>query len=61
MTPVSAVELIDRAGLRSVENEKGMPGFLKYLKDDVCALLVETVAADKDELKRNIEKIKSAS
>ena len=25
MTPVSAVELIDRAGLRSVENEKGIP------------------------------------
>ena len=24
-TPVSAVELIDRAGLRSVENEKGIP------------------------------------
>ena len=49
-SPVSAVEIIDRAGLRSVENEKGMPGFLKYLKHDECALLVETVAADKDEL-----------
>jgi D-lactate dehydrogenase len=56
-TPVSAVELIDRAGLRSVENEHGMPDFLKYLKDDVCSLLVETVAADEDELRRNIEKI----
>ena len=44
MTPVSAVELIDRAGLRSVENEKGIPDFLKDLEEDVCALLVETVA-----------------
>ena len=60
MTPVSAVELIDRAGLRSVENEKGIPDFLKDLKEDVCALLVETVAADKDELYANIEKIKSS-
>lgn len=60
MTPVSAVELIDRAGLRSVENEHGMPGFLKFLKEDVCALLVETVARDKDELKVNIDKIMSS-
>ena len=28
-TPVAAVELIDRAGLRSVENEKGVPDYLK--------------------------------
>jgi D-lactate dehydrogenase len=56
--PVSAVELIDRAGLRSVENEKGIPEFLKMLRNDVCALLVETVAQGKDELTVNIEKIK---
>jgi D-lactate dehydrogenase len=60
MTPVSAVELIDRAGLRSVENEKGIPVFLKDLEDDVCTLLVETVARDKEELYANIEKIKSS-
>jgi D-lactate dehydrogenase len=57
VTPVSAVEIIDRAGLRSVENEKGMPEFLKFLKQDECALLVETVAAGKDELSQNIESI----
>lgn len=55
--PVSAVELIDRAGLRSVENEKGIPEFLKVLRNDVCALLVETVASGKDELTINIERI----
>jgi D-lactate dehydrogenase len=58
--PVSAVELIDRAGLRSVENEKGLPGYLKDLKEDVCALLVETVAPDKDVLNGNIGKIRNS-
>ncbi|MDO9256863.1 MAG: FAD-binding and (Fe-S)-binding domain-containing protein [Bacteroidales bacterium] len=57
-TPVSAVELIDRAGLRSVENETGMPEFLKLLGENVCALLVETVAPRKSELDKNIEIIK---
>jgi D-lactate dehydrogenase len=58
--PVSAVELIDRAGLRSVENEKGIPSFLKTLHSDVCALLVETVGGNKVEINRNIEIIKTA-
>jgi len=58
--PVSAVELIDRAGLRSVENEKGIPSFLKTLQNDVCALLVETVGGNKVEINRNIEIIKAA-
>jgi D-lactate dehydrogenase len=55
--PVSAVELIDRASLRSVENKTGMPEFLKLLNDNVCALLVETVAPQKDVLAKNIEVI----
>ncbi len=59
-TPVSAVELIDRAGLRSVENEPGMPEFLKLLNINVCALLVETVAPGNDELNNNIELIKES-
>jgi D-lactate dehydrogenase len=54
-TPVSAVELIDRAGLRSVENEKAMPGYLKLLHNDVCALLVETVGGNIIEINGNIE------
>ena len=58
--PVSAVELIDRAGLYSVENEKGIPDFLKLLKNNVCALLVETVAPETDKLGRNIEIIKES-
>jgi len=59
-TPVSAVELIDRAGLRSVEDETGMPEFLKPLQNNVCALLVETVAGNKVEINRNIEIIKNS-
>jgi D-lactate dehydrogenase len=59
-TPVSAVELIDRSGLRSVENETGMPEFLKFLQINVCALLVETVGGDKIEIDRNIEIIRNS-
>jgi len=59
-TPVSAVELIDRAGLRSVENEPVMPVFLKSLNENVCALLVETVADGTAELEGNIETITSS-
>ncbi len=59
-TPVSAVELIDRAGLRSVQDEKGIPEFLKSLKEEACALLVETVASDKAQLTDNIERIRSS-
>jgi D-lactate dehydrogenase len=59
-TSVSAVELIDRAGLRSVEDEKGMPEYLISLNENVCALLVETVGGNKVEINRNIEIIKNA-
>lgn len=58
--PVAAVELIDRAGLRSVEDKKGMPSFLKDLKIKACALLVETVAETRDRLNNNILKITNA-
>jgi D-lactate dehydrogenase len=56
-TPVSAVELMDRAALRSVENKKGLPDFLKTLPDAATALLVETRAADEGELQRNVDAI----
>lgn len=56
-TPVEAVELIDRAGLRSVENESGMPEYLKKLSEDASAILVETVASSKEVLNKNIEEI----
>ena len=42
--PVAAVELMDRASLRSVENKAGMPPFFKDLPETAAALLVETRA-----------------
>lgn len=48
--PVSAVELIDRAGLRSVENQDGVPGYLNILNPNACAILVETRAGDEKKL-----------
>ena len=58
--PVTAVELMDRAALRSVENAEGVPSILRSLSDGACGLLVET-AADNDEiLNRNIAGISEA-
>ncbi len=44
--PVSAVELMDRASLRSVEGKPGLPPVLKTLPPDACALLVEVRGED---------------
>lgn len=57
---VAAVELIDRSGIRSVENEEGMPAYLKSLGSGACALLVETVADKKERLHENIESVKKS-
>ena len=43
-TPVAAVELLDRASLRSVQDKPGMPPALRELPSDAAALLVETRA-----------------
>jgi D-lactate dehydrogenase len=40
-TPVAAVELLDRASLRSVQDKPGMPASLRALPGDGAALLVE--------------------
>ena len=45
--PVAAVELMDRASLRSVEDKPGMPAYLKELSEEAAAILVEVRAADK--------------
>ncbi len=43
-TPVDAVELMDRAALRSVQEKAGMPPYLRTLDERVASLLVETRA-----------------
>lgn len=55
--PVAAVELIDRAGIRSVEDQSGMPSYLKNLSPTACAILVETRATQSDQLNRQIAEI----
>jgi D-lactate dehydrogenase len=55
--PVSAVELMDRAGLRSVEDQAGMPAYLKTLSPTASAILVETRAHRKEELENQISEI----
>ena len=59
-TPVAAVELIDRAGLRSVENEKGLSVDLRVLDNGICALLVETRAERTEILNDQIRQIKQS-
>ena len=59
-TPVAAVELMDRAGLHSVEDQPGMPGFIRDLPDDAAALLIETRAESKVELQQQIDSISAS-
>jgi len=52
--PVNAAEIMDRQALRSVENKKGMPEFIKSFPQQVSALLLETSGNTKEELDNNI-------
>lgn len=58
--PVSAVELMDRASIRSVEKKEGLPTYLKSLGADAAALLVETRAEDPASLAQQVEAIKKS-
>jgi D-lactate dehydrogenase len=55
--PVAAVELMDRASLRSVENKSGMPDYLKTLSFQAAALLVETRAYESEELQKQVRAV----
>lgn len=55
--PVSAVELLDRRSLRSVENKPGMPEWVKALSAGSCALLIESRAASQSLLHEQIDQI----
>ncbi len=59
-TPVDAVELADRAGLRSVQGKPGLPASLAEVGPDGAALLVETRAADAAALQAQIAAIEAA-
>ena len=52
--PVSAVELIDRAGLKAVEGKPGMSALLSSLGSQAAGLLVDVRAASAEELSANL-------
>ena len=54
---VSAVELIDRTGVRSVDQAPGIPAFLKTIGPESCVILVETRAASAEELFSRVKAI----
>ena len=47
---VEAVELMDRAGLASIENDPAMPSYIKDFDENVTALLIETRAISDEQL-----------
>ncbi|MCG4454395.1 FAD-binding oxidoreductase [Pseudomonas sp. MMS21-TM103] len=52
--PVSAVELLDRRSLRSVQDKSGMPDWVKGLTASACALLIESRAASQSLLQEQL-------
>jgi D-lactate dehydrogenase len=58
--PVHAVELMDRAALRSVEDKEGIPAYFKELPETAAALLVETRAGSDQELQLNVAAVVQA-
>lgn len=53
-----AIELMDRASLRSVENIKGMPPELKSLPSEAAALLIEYQDDTKEKISQKVEAAK---
>lgn len=47
-TPVSAVELLDRDAIRSIEDDPEAPAYFKTLPETACLLLVEIQADDEE-------------
>jgi D-lactate dehydrogenase len=57
--PVDAVELIDGAGLRSVQGKAGMPEMLKTLSLEAAALLIDVRAPNAAELSARIAEVQN--
>ena len=57
---VSAIELMDREALRSVENKAGIPDFIKNFGKEVTALLIDFEAENEADLEELIRKAKNA-
>ncbi|SNY54279.1 D-lactate dehydrogenase [Arsukibacterium tuosuense] len=57
--PVSAVELLDRRSLRSVEHKAGMPDWVKQVSDNACALLIESTAVSSQTLQQQLAELRA--
>src|SRR5512137_1819817 len=53
-TPVSAVELMDRAALASVQHQPGVPPTVASLGPDAAALLIEVRGEDESQMARHL-------
>ena len=58
--PVSAVELLDRPALHSVENKPGLPAIMRELGEDAAALLIEVRAATVEGIQEKISAVHAA-
>ncbi|MBP6190169.1 MAG: 4Fe-4S dicluster domain-containing protein, partial [Azonexus sp.] len=58
--PVSAVELLDRPALRSVDNKPGLPPIMRELGEEAAALLIEVRSATVDGINERISKVHAA-
>ncbi|PKU26583.1 FAD-binding and (Fe-S)-binding domain-containing protein [Telmatospirillum siberiense] len=58
-TPVSAVEMLDRPSLRSVESKPGMPPYIRTLPDAASALLIEIRGETPEHLAANLALVKA--
>ncbi|MFN2331134.1 MAG: FAD-binding and (Fe-S)-binding domain-containing protein [Halomonas sp.] len=59
-SPVSAVELMDRAALRSVQDKPGMPDTLRTLPDGAAALLIDVRGNDEAELVARMAEVQAS-
>jgi D-lactate dehydrogenase len=55
--PVSAAELMDRAALRSVQDQPGMPEVLRRLPEGVAALLIDVRGNDESEIEARMQAV----
>lgn len=58
--PVSAVELLDRPALHSVENKPGLPPVIRQLGEEAAALLIEVRAATTEGISDKIAAVHAA-
>ncbi len=59
-TKAHCAELLDRLALKAVENNDGIPAYIKDFPDHTTAVLVEVDAFDEKTLKEEIDEVKQA-